>query len=273
MTAAEREAPPFIYAGTPPQVRRTVGDAFRLVARNPANVLGPLFVIQLPIACITAGTTAVLYLTAFSDREVVAPADILSQGDRQQLFTWIVAAAVDGLFALVARGATIVAIAGVARGRPGTLTAALDPAFTRLGGLILLILIIGAGSAALFASVIGIPILILLAIRLGLAFDTFMLEGRMPLSAIGASWNITSGHTLRLAGAMILGLLAIAPVIVFASALAGITGEGRTAEVITIALIGIVQTAILMPAVAVFTAVTTLFYLNLKANADARPTA
>lgn len=256
---------PFVPGG-PPAIGRTVADAIRIVWTNPRQCLGPLLVIQVPAAIVTGIITIVLYATTFSEKPVVAPVDVLFDGDRAQQFWWWISTAGEALFAQVARGATIVAIAGVATGKPTGLQAALDPAFTRLGGLLILIVGFSAGAGLLFLSFIGIPVAIYLLIRLALTFDAYMLEGLSPGLAVRRSWDLTRGRMLRLMGVLALGLLAIFPVFIFASALAGLSGDSRTSDILLIAGTGVAQVALVVPALAVLTATTTLFYLNVRAS-------
>jgi hypothetical protein len=259
----------FIHEG-PPRVRRTFADAFRLVLAFPRTTLAPVFVVQVSVALATATAIVVLYATLFRDKPVVHPADVYVDGDREQQFWFTVLVAVEIVFAQVARGAAIIAVAGAARGRPLDVKAALDPAFTRLGGLLLIVLFLAMGAGVLVLTIVGIPIALYLAVRLALVFDCFMLEGHPPLAAFGRAWRIAAGRMLALTGAICSGLLAVLPVFIFGSALTTVSGAGRTSDVLLIAFSGVLQSALVVPAIGCFTAITTLFYLNLKANEHGR---
>lgn len=271
MTAPARGIEPYIHDG-PPAVRRTVRDAVRLVLEFPSAVMGPLLAVQLPATTLVAIATAILYLTTFDDREVIAPGNLLLAEDGQQQFVLAILAVVDAFFTIIAITATIVAITAAAQRSPLPLAEALDPAFTRIGGLVGLALILNFGAAILVVTVIGIPVLVYLAVRLTLTFQSYMLEEAGVRQALQRSWQLTRGNMLRLAGVLALGLLAILPVFIFAFIAAGITPESRDGEIVTIVVLGILQNIVVIPAAAIIVASTTLFYLNLKAQThDAAP--
>ena len=265
MTAEARAASPFIHEG-PPSPRRTFADALRLVVTYPKACLGPLYAVSLPAALFTAVGTLVLYGTVFRDKEIVHPAEIISDGDRAQQLWLALFVGIEALFALVARGAAIVSIAAAAGGKRVELKLALDPAFTRMGGLLLIVALMAAGAAALGLIIIGVPIAVYLLIRFAIVFDVYMLEGKAPGAVFGRAWNLTKGRMLALTGTLALGLLAVVPVYIFASALAAISGGDRALQLSLIASLGVVQSLLLVPAFGMSTALTTLFYLNLKAN-------
>jgi hypothetical protein len=135
---------------------------------------------------------------------------------------------------------------------------------------LLIVLLLAAGAFVLVLSLIGIPVALYLAVRLGLVFDCYMLEGHPPLAAFSRAWRLAAGRMLALTGAICTGLLAVLPVFIFGSALTTISGAGRTSDVLLIAFSGVLQSALVVPAIGCFTAITTLFYLNLKANEHGR---
>lgn len=267
-TAADLIAP-----GGPPPVRQTIATAARLVSQNRQQILLPLAIVQAPVALLIAAVTAALYLTVFSGKAEVVPPGVLGTGDSDQIFVALILTAVEGLFTLVARGASIVAIAGAARGRSVSLTQALDPAFTRLGGLLLIIAIsaVAVGIAAL--TVIGLPLAFFAAIRFALVFDAFMIEELGVVDSFKRSWRLTRRNMLRLLAVAALSALIVLPAVFVFSLLSGITADSRTAEVLLVSGAAVVQSILLIPLVAFATATTTLFYLRLKANSDARTTA
>lgn len=269
MTRQSRTVAPFIHEGKP-SPRRIFADAVRLVITYPRPCLAPLYAVQLPAALVTAVGTLALYATVFRDKAVVHPADVFSDGDRAQQLWFALFLGVEALFAQVARGAAIVSIAAAARGAPIQLKDALDPAFTRMGGLLLIVVLIVLGAGLLILLVIGIPVAIYLLIRLSVVFDAYMLEGLSPGDAFGRAWSLTKGKMLSLTGALGLGLLAAFPVVIFASAVTAISAGDRTLQVSLIASLGLVQIVLVIPALGAFTALTTLFYLNLKANEHGR---
>jgi hypothetical protein len=272
LTAEASTESSFIHEG-PPLARRTFADAIRLVVTHPRACLGPLYAVQVPAALFTAVGTLALYATLFRDKGVVDSADVFADGDRAQQLWFTLSFGVEALFAQVARGGAIVSIAAAARGKPVELKRALDPAFTRMGGLILIVVVMSLGAGALAFTLVGIPVAIYLAIRLAIVFDVYMLEGLAPGAAVGRTWSLTRGRLLALTGTLAFGLLAAVPVVIFASALSALSAGDRVLHVSLIASLGVVQSLLVIPAVGVFTALTTLFYLNLKANEHGRYTA
>ena len=102
----------------------------------------PLAVIQFPLALAVAVLTIGLYLTAFEDQPVEAMQDAVTAGTGAPLFLFLATTAAQALFSQVARGAAILSIAGEINHRPLSLTGALDPAFTRMGALLALAVIV-----------------------------------------------------------------------------------------------------------------------------------
>lgn len=271
---APAEPPPAVAPTRPqPGVRRTVGDAVRIVWRQPRATLLPLLAIELPVALVVALLTVVLYLTAFEDEPVEAMQDAVAGGAGAPLFLFLATTAAQALFAQVARGAAIISIAAAARGKPVSLTAALDPAFTRMGALLALVLIIGAGVALAFVSIVGLVILPYLAVRVALCFEAMMLEGIGPWAAVRRSWALTRGNTLRLFGVVLLSAAVIALPLMAVSALGAAIGGSHTARVVETGAYIVAQGLFVTPLVAFLTATTTLYYLTIRAAQDERNTA
>lgn len=249
-------------AGSPPAprflpARQVIATAWNLVTSRPREVMGPVAVVQVPAAIAASIITAAMLLTVFADE----PLDATRGG---QLALVLMVSAGEALFAQVARGAAIVSIAGVLQGRPVPLTAALDPAFTRMGGLFALALIVTAGVAVAAVSIVGLLLLPYLAVRFALAFEAFMLEGRGPFAALGRSWTMMRGHMLRMLGVVALTLLIVVGPLALLSVLGGAVGGSRTTRVLAEAGVSVVQGVLLVPLVAFVTATTTVFYLNLR---------
>ena len=101
--------------------RKVIATAWALVTHHPREAMLPLVVIQIPVAILTGAVLAVLLLTVFGDQEI-------NTNDGGQLLALLLVSGTQALFAQVARGSTIVSLAGVIRGQPLTLTQALDPA-------------------------------------------------------------------------------------------------------------------------------------------------
>jgi hypothetical protein len=249
---------------------RTVTEAWRMVTSYPRDTMLPMLAVQMPVALLSSIVVAVLYLTAFNEHEVRTIDDLLDEGPSGPLFVLIVSAAIQALFTQVARGATIVSIAGVMAGSRRTLSAALDPAFTRMGGLILLTLTLATAGFALAVTLVGLVLLPYLVVRTCLSFEAYMLENVTPLGAIARSWQVMRGNILRLLGALALGFLfSLSPVAVITS-FGAVGGGSRTQDVLIGGAISFAQALALVPLLAFFTAMTTIFYLHAKAGEDER---
>jgi hypothetical protein len=258
----------------------TVRDALLLVRDNPRAAMLPMAVIHVPAAFISALVTVFVYFTVFGDRDFLPSDELIAAGASGPLFLFLALAAFEGLFAQVARGATICSIAGVVSSKRRTLTEALDPAFTRMGGLIVLAVLFAVGAVVLAVSFIGIVLIPILGLRLALAFEAYILEGLTPGAALRRSWGLMgpipgrpvsfigqvfSGTMLRLLGILIVvGLLAAVPLIVISSVLPELVTGGRDGRVVTSGFVTIVQAVLLTPIIACITATTTLFYLRLR---------
>lgn len=250
-------------------VMATLKEAWALVRAHPRTILLPMAAITVPLAFIIAAVNAGLFLSVWSDDEVVSIATMTAETRRPVMFGLIVLVAAEVLFAQVARAATIVALAGVIRGREPVLAEALDPAFTRLGGLLALIVIIAIIFGVTLVTVIGILALPYLMLRLGLAFDTYMIEGLGPWQALARSWALMRGNMLRMLALIVLGVLCVMPVVLALSTIEAVIGGSRTAQLLLVAAFSVVQSAVLVPVVAFLTACTTLYYFKTRARYDA----
>jgi hypothetical protein len=247
----------------------TVREAFQLLRDNPRATMLPQAAIGIPVAIVAGIAIVFFFSTIFADQDMNLVASFSSEAEGRALFVMAIIVAVEAMFAQVARGATIVAVAGAARGRPLSLVEALDPAFTRLGGLIGLVFVLGAIGALAFITLIGLVVLPYVIFRLALVFDAYMLEGVGVNQAIRRSWQLMSGNMIRLVGVIALSVFLALPVLLLFSVLSG-TGEGsRTVQLLLVAFWGIVRGAALVPLVAFLTACTTLYYLKAKAAEDA----
>jgi hypothetical protein len=255
----------------PIPVNDTIVQSWSLLTTYPRETILPMLGVQLPVAAVVAIVITVLYLSYFSDEPFRTPGELLSEGSSGPLFMVVVATAVQGLFAQVARGATIASVASLKDGRRLSLAAALDPAFSRMGGLLLIAIMLIAGTAVLLATVVGIVLVPYLLLRFGIAFEAYVLEGVSPGQAFRRSWNLTAGNTLRFLGIMLIVLaLALGPLFII-SALGSISMGGRTADILLNGLLSVVQAGLTAPLFAFITVVTTTFYLQARANANAHP--
>lgn len=250
----------------------TLREAVRLINENRVTVLLPLAVVTIPVAIILAVVRAVLFLSVWSNQPLPTTATLAEDGTPgSMLFLLVVLTAVDVLFALVARAAAIVALSGARRGEPPTLTEALDPAFNRIGGILVLLLVLAmllATAMVLLVTIIGFVLMVYVLLRIGVAFEAYMLEGLGPWEAIGRSWELMRGNMLRLLGLMGLATVIALPFLVLVSLLSEVTGGDRNAEILLVAGWSTLQAVVVIPIVALFTACTTLYYLKARTVED-----
>lgn len=266
-------------------IRGTLSESWWLLWRQPRFVLLPWLAVQLPVAALGAAVTAVLYLTVFRSEAVKPTSDLFSDGATAALFVYLAVTAFEGLFAQVARAATIVSVAATVRGKPKTLTEALDPAFTRMGPIILLVVLLGlflAGTLVAVSILVLIPfagaaialaILSYVAIRTSLSFEALMLEAVGPWQALRRSWAITRGRTLRLLGLILAAFVSIAIPLLCITSLSYLITGGRTVEVILTAAVTFAGGVFEVPLFAFMSTVTTLYYLKAREMDDVRTAA
>jgi len=247
----------------------TLKEAWHLVRLHPRRLLMPMAVITIPLALIIAAVNAALFLTIWEDEELVGLGTLTSDTARPVMFGVVVLVAIDMLFAQVARAATIVAVASVVEGRPGSLTDCLDPAFTRLGGLLVLIAVIAGLLGVAFVTVIGVLALPYVMIRLGLAFDAYMIEGLGAWPALRRSWSLMHGRILRLFALVALSVVCALPILLTLSALEVSIGGDRAPQLLILTVFAGVRSAIFVPVVGFLTACTTLYYFKARERADA----
>lgn len=245
-------------------VRATVAEAWRLLLSEPRRILLPSLVITVPVAFLVSIGTIVAYLTFFEDEPLVLLNEITRETAGALAFMLVAAAAIEVLFGQVARGATVMAVAGVATGKPRSLSESLDPAFTRMGAIIAQAIVLAAVGGALIFSIVGIVIFPYVAARFGLSTESLLLENRSPTSALAASWSLMRGRVIRLLGtAFLAALICLGPFVVVSLLGLAVTGD-RTQQVITGGFVAVAQALLLVPVIAFLTTVTTLFYLKAK---------
>lgn len=237
--------------------RRVIGTAWELVFSRPREVLLPVAVVEIPVAIVTAAVIAIALATVLRD----TPLDAAEGG---YLALLLIVGAAQALFAQVAHGAAIVSIAGLLRGSPLSLTEALDPPFTRMGGLLALLVLLLAVSAALALTIVGLLFLPYIAIRLALVYQAYLLENRTVFGALGRSWAMMRGHMLRMLGVMLLTLLIFLGPAILIQSLDALVGGPRATQVAVQALVSVAQGVLAVPLVAFTSATTTVFYLNLR---------
>lgn len=246
-------------------------ESVRLMRAYPRATILPMAAIQVPLTILIAVASVVLYTTVFHN-EAYPTGGIYGVNETgRPLFAMVIVLTVNGLFAFVAQGATTIAIAGTARGKPPGIAESLDPAFTRMGALVGLALILIGGTVVLAFSIVGIVFLPFFALRMALAINALMLENLTPLQAIRQSWQMMKGNMIRLLGALLLtGVVVFIPVLIIQALGLLAADSGRTTRMIADTILSIVDGLVAIPFVVLPIAVTTLFYLDLKARNDVR---
>lgn len=260
-------APPARQPSPRVPVLATVREALLLIRDFPRETLAPMFAVEAPVALISALVTAILYVTVFRNEPVHAAGELLDKGAGGPLFAFLAVTAFELLFAQVARGATIVGVAAARRGEHLPLAQLLDPAFTRMGGLLMLAVvtsIIGVVGVALSVTIIGALLAIFIFIRWAVAFETYMLEGQRVFGALAESWARMRGSMLRYLGVLLVSLGVVVLPFFAISMLQLAVGGSRSQEIATTAVVTALQGILVVPLLAFLTAVTTVFYFNLK---------
>lgn len=254
------EAPP---ARPRVPVRGTVGDAFRLVRAYPRATMLPLLVTQVPVACLTSLASVVLFLTVFRDEPYALDKTLPVTELGAPMFVVLVLLGLAALAGVVGSAAAIVATAGASRGAPPTLVEALDPAFTRMGAVIVLSIILAALVVGLVLTFVGVVLVPFVAGRLLLANTTLMLAPERVGGALTRTWDLSRGSVLRVWGVVLLSLPAVIPLLAVNALAAAADGASRNTRVGVDGLLDVAAALAVVPMSAFFTAVLTLFYLRL----------
>ncbi len=249
----------------------TIRASWKLVREHPRESILPALLIQVPVTTVVALVTMFFLFTTYSDTEFRLLNELSGDDPGGLIFLLVVGAAVQALFAQVAHGATVVGIAGVLTGKPGGVTAALDAAFTRMGALLLMAVVLIAGAGLLFLTIIGALIVPFLAIRFALSYETLMIEKISVGAAFRRSFVLTRGHVLRMLGALLLGVLSALPAFIFVFFIGSAVAGGRTQQIVANTLVTIAQAFVLAPVYAVLTALTTIIYFKLRESDARRP--
>ncbi len=251
-----------------PTARRPIWrEAFALLRAHRRALLGPVAVTQLPMTVISAAAYFVLMDRVYP--EVPYDSFDLFDDAPETLILWLVAMnATFWLFTLVGMAGAVVAARGALEGQTVALPEALDPGFSRMGGLLALGI---AFYVILLASVAGILVLIYLAWRFGLAFHAFVLDGKGVTGAFGQSWSMLRGNMWRFAGTLVT-LLPVSLAMLFVGSFAAVIAvlpfaaedAGRTTTLagnaVAVGVLGVFG----VPVTAYFATATTLFYRRLQ---------
>jgi hypothetical protein len=244
----------------PPAVRATFAEAARLVNDFRRATMLPIAIVQIPIVLVLTLANAVLYSTIFLDEPFAAGGPFAANASGAPLFAALILFAVNFLFSTVGNAAAVVASWGVVEGHPKGVAECLDPAFTRLGGLILLFVLLFGIVFLVSFTLIGIIFLP----RLLFTLHAYILEGRSPAGAIVRSWQMTRGYMLRLIALVLLAVVLIIPVFVVAALNPAADESGRAyeiiADIVTTGIAGLVA----IPLFAIMVSAATLFYAKIR---------
>lgn len=263
--------------GTPaarenPAIWGTVRETWGLLRAHPRALILPFALIFSPFVVLNAVAIAVAYLTRFEDVEY-SQTVLLSPPEGEPLALSLTLAALGLPFAMVATAATALAAHAVVSGNPLRLTEALDPAFTRLFGLVGVFVIAAMLPALIVGTLFAAPIGIYVLLRLGLAVPAFIIEGKSASQAVARSWSVQKGNLLRFAAilvtfattAMVAVLIASVPLSI---PLAFIDTDSRERLIVADAIASIVGGLITLPAAAGLAVLITLFYLKVRGAAQ-----
>lgn len=227
-----------------------------------------MLAVNLVVGAVSALAILALCLAAFPQSDVNL--NVLDASPSALQFALLALTAFQGLLAQVARGATVVGVAAAARGSRPPLAEVLDPAFTRLGGLLALGLLLLGIFAVLSLHLAGLIIAPFLLARLGVATEALMLEGKSAPMALVRSWQLTGGHTLRLVLLfLVVGALGLAGLLV-GGALEAVQAPSRRAQVAVLAAARLIGSLALALPLAYGSAAITLYYLGLVRTERAR---
>ncbi len=245
-------------------MRETLGAAAALMRDHPREAMLPLLAIQAPLVIGTILLTLALYGTVFAD-EIYPRGGITGASEGGgQVFALVVVVALAVVLGLVAQGATIVSVAAVARGKPLTIAQALDPAFTRLGGLVALTVIFAVTLGLLTITFVGIVVIPFLVARFGVAYQVYLLEETGPIDALRRSWRTMHGNMLRFLGVLIVGLALIVLIGALVPVSPGPDSMSREGRMAIDAGIQILQGGVGIPVTVFAHAAVTLYYLRIR---------
>ena len=246
-----------------PGVGETLSATAALMRDFPREAMLPFLVIHVPLVLGTIVLTVLLYSSVFAE-EVYPKRGIFGAEGGAQVFALVVVLAVAAVLGVIAQGATIVSVAAIALGQPLTLSKALDPPFTRLGGLIALTVIFAVVGALLALTIVGIAAIPFLVARFGIAYQVYLLEETGPIEALSRSWRTMHGNMLRLLGILLVGLVLAALIGLLVPVSPGPEGADRAARIAIDAALQILQGGIAIPVTVFAHAAVTLYYLRIR---------
>jgi membrane-anchored glycerophosphoryl diester phosphodiesterase (GDPDase) len=244
-----------------------------MLRRNPRETMLPLAVTYIPVSLTVAAGWIFLMLAAYPDANYDSPERLLEDSPRSLLLWLLILTWGCGLFVMVGMAATLVSVRSLLTGKPIGLAHSLDPAFSRMGGLlgisaVLYLLTVAAASLAI--TIVGTFAVFYLMLRLGLAYHTFMFEHLGVGASLRESWKLVKGRTMALLGIWLSAIpvavvFFIAVTIVLSLALLPFGSEpGRNLTVVLNAVGFVVLGAVFLPTAGYLCAVTTMYYLSVK---------
>ena len=245
--------------------------AYHLINDDRRALLLPLVVTQLPAALLSSAALFVLLWRVFPEVDYQGLPNAEEQ-PRNYLLGLLLIAGAYWMFTLVGVAGTIIATRAIAAGEAVSLSSSLDPGFTRMGGLLVLgAILLGLVIATLF----GLIVLLYVLWRFGLVLQQYLLGGSGPYGALGKSWLLLRGRMLRFAG-MLLTLLPLSisavAIGVFAGGLLALPltffEPSRALDLAGISIVGAVLGPFAVLVSAYIAVATTLFYLQVRAEAD-----
>ena len=246
-------------------------QAFNLVRKHPSTTLLPMLVTQLPFAIATAGTFFYLFYEAYPSANYTSFRDF-SESPNGVRLTILLLAAAQALFSMVGGAATVVAVDALLREKSISLAQALDPAFTRMGGLLVFAVFF---NVLVVASAVGFFVLIYFVIRFGTVLQAYMLDGKGITGAFGQGWRQMRGRMFRFMGLLLtavpLGVILFL-VVGFALALVAApfgSNPSRT-EDLALQCVGVFFGGLIIVPLGAFLATsTTIFYLSSREDSRA----
>ena len=242
-----------------------------VIWRNRRATMLPIAVTQLPLAILTAAVYFYLFYEAYPTAKFDSLTEIAKGPDGMRLTVFLLVG-VQSLFALIGAAATIVSVDAITKSREIRLVDALDPAFSRMGGLLAFGVMFYALVLASFA---GLIVLLYFVVRFALSLQSYVLESNSPAAAIGRSWRLMKGRMLSFTGLLLAAvafaaglLIAFTLVLSLVAAPFG-TDPSRTHELVIFSIGIVMSGVIVIPVYAHLATSTTLFYLTAKEQSGA----
>jgi len=270
------EAGPPPPPALPPHLARRDEDAalwlrtINLMRKNPRITLLPLAVTQAPFALVTASVFFYLFYSAYPEAKFDT-LNWLGDAPGGLRLTMALLGAAQSLFSLVGAAGTMVSVEALTKGKPLGLAQSLDPAFTRMGGLLVFAVVF---NLLLLVTFIGLIVFVYFIARWGLAIQAYVLDGRSILSAFGLSWRLMRGRIMAFLALLLTAIPLALLLLISTSLVFGLlaspfgTDPGRTTELVfqSIALFIVILTFI--PVAAYLATSTTLFYFSAREESD-----